>query len=134
MLSTTEKVRTSSTLIMKYTKNEDKYNKFRKLIRNHFSHKACTNTDRDGLLAFELWGGLKSDEMIKRINELKNHGIEFEDIFRSMVVHQKPKAIHIPSEVHILQVGVAHFTTPFSRLWTKTTLNGLRKPLMNTEE
>lgn len=76
-----EKIRTSSTLIMKYTKNEDKHNKFRKLIKNHFSHTACTKSDREGLLAFELWGGLSSVEMIKRINELKAHNIAFEDIW-----------------------------------------------------
>ncbi|MBQ4629363.1 MAG: alpha-galactosidase [Clostridia bacterium] len=76
-----EKFRTSSILIMKYHSNEDKYNKFRKLIRNHFSHKSCTNATREGLMAFELWGGLTSDEMIKRINELKKYDIKFEDIW-----------------------------------------------------
>lgn len=76
-----EKIRTSSTLIMKYSEDEDKYNKFRKLIKKYFSHKACTNSDRDGLLAFELWGGLPSDEMINRLNELKEKNIAFEDIW-----------------------------------------------------
>lgn len=76
-----EKIRTTSTLIMKYNEGEDKYNKFRKLIKNHFSHKTCTNSDRNGILAFELWGGLPSDEMIKRITELKEHNIAFEEIW-----------------------------------------------------
>ena len=76
-----EKFRTSSILIMKYHSNEDKYNKFRKLIRNHFSHKSCTDATRDGLMACELWGGLTSDEMKKRINELKKYDIKFEDIW-----------------------------------------------------
>lgn len=76
-----EKLRTTSTLIMKYSKDEDKYNKFRKLIKNHFSHKACTNADRDGILACELWGGLPSEEMVKRIDELKSHGVQFEDLW-----------------------------------------------------
>ena len=35
-----EKLRTSSVLIMSYAAGEDKYNKFRRLIRNHFSHTA----------------------------------------------------------------------------------------------
>ena len=54
-----EKVRTSSILIMEYGADEDKHNKFRRLIKNHFSHKACTASDRDGLMAFELWGGIQ---------------------------------------------------------------------------
>ncbi len=76
-----ENLRTTSILIMEYSKDEDKYNKFRKLIKNHFSHKACTKAEKEGILAFELWGGLDSETMIKRINELKSHKIRFEDIW-----------------------------------------------------
>ncbi|MBR1970623.1 MAG: alpha-galactosidase [Clostridia bacterium] len=76
-----EKIRTTSILIMKYNADEDKFNKFRKLIKNHFSHKSCTDATRDGLMACELWGGLTSDEMKKRINELKKYDIKFEDIW-----------------------------------------------------
>lgn len=75
-----EKVRTSSILIMKYD-DDEKYNKFRALIRNHFSHKNGGKTERDGLMAFELWGGLPTDEMKKRIGELNGHGIKFEEIW-----------------------------------------------------
>ncbi len=80
-LKSGEKIRTSSTLIMGYTELEDKHNKFRKLIKNHFSHRSNTGATRDGLMACELWGGLKSEEMIKRINELKAHDIKFEDVW-----------------------------------------------------
>lgn len=76
-----EKIRTSSILIMKYTAEEDKHNKFRKLIRKYFSHISCTNAKREGLMAFELWGGLTSEEMKKRITELKKYDIKFEDIW-----------------------------------------------------
>ena len=76
-----EEIRTSSILIMKYTSEEDKHNKFRKLIKNHFSHKSHTESSRDGLMAYEVWGGLTSEEMKKRITELKNHGIQFEDVW-----------------------------------------------------
>ncbi len=72
-----EKLRTSSILIMKYEKCEDKHNKFRKLMKEHFSYKC----DRDSLFANELWGGLPSEEMKKRLNEYKSHGIRFEDIW-----------------------------------------------------
>lgn len=76
-----EKIRTTSVLIMKYSDDEDKYNKFRGLIRNHFSHKACTQAHRSGLFALEFWGGLPSEEMKKRLNELKDHDIKFEDLW-----------------------------------------------------
>ena len=76
-----EKLRTTSVLIMEYGKGEDASNKFRRLIRTHFSHRACTSATRDGLLAFELWGGLPSDQMKARIEELKAHGIRFEDLW-----------------------------------------------------
>ncbi len=76
-----EKIRTTSILMMKYDSNEDKHNKFRKLIKNHFSHKSCTAATRDGLMAFELWGGLSSEEMKRRINDLKKYDINFEDIW-----------------------------------------------------
>lgn len=76
-----EKIRTSSVLVMVYGKDEDKYNKFRRLIKNHFSHKSCTKATRDGLMACELWGGLTSEEMKKRLCELKKYDIKFEDIW-----------------------------------------------------
>ena len=76
-----EKIRTSSVLIMKYDDAEQKHNKFRKLIKNHFSHRSCTATTRDGLMACELWGGLTSEEMKKRINEFKKYDIKFEDVW-----------------------------------------------------
>lgn len=76
-----EKIRTTSTLVMHYGKSEDKYNKFRRLIKNHISHKACTGATRDGLMACELWGGLPSEQMVKRLNEFTAHGIRFEDIW-----------------------------------------------------
>ena len=76
-----ERLRTSSTLVMKYEAWEDKHNKFRRLIKDHFSHKSCTGAERDGLMAFELWGGLSSEEMKKRINQLAGSGASFEDLW-----------------------------------------------------
>ncbi len=79
-----EKLRTSSVLIMEYDKSEDYINKFRRLIKNHFSHKSDMETGKindsisDGILAYELWGGLPSEDMIKRIKAKKNAGVEYE--------------------------------------------------------
>lgn len=76
-----ETLRTSSALVMEYNEGDDKYNKFRRLIKKYFSHKTNYPEKRDGLLAFELWGSLPSEEMVKRLNELRDHGIRFDDIW-----------------------------------------------------
>lgn len=76
-----EKIRTSSVLIMEYQNDDDKHNKFRRLIKNHFSHKSNTDSDRDGLFALEIWGGLNSEEIKKRVREIKEHNISFEDVW-----------------------------------------------------
>ena len=74
-----ERVRTASILAMEYSSSEDRYNKFRKLIKAHYSHIACTENEKEGLLAFELWGGLPTDEMLRRLEQIKSHGIFFEE-------------------------------------------------------
>ena len=76
-----EKLRTSRILVMNYAKGEDVGNKFRRLLRNHFSHVASRPGVREGLLAYELWGGLTSAEMIRRVNVLKAHGLAYEDLW-----------------------------------------------------
>ena len=76
-----ESLRTTATLVMKYSVGEDKYNKFRALIRNHYSHISTSKDAREGLLACEMWGGLPSTEMKKRLRELDAHGVNFEDVW-----------------------------------------------------
>lgn len=71
-----EKVRTSSTLIMNYEKGEDHFNKFRKLLYKHYSH--IKNEEPEGLCAYELWGGLPTEEMLNRMARLKKHNVKFE--------------------------------------------------------
>ena len=76
-----EKVRTIRMLVMNYAKGEDSGNKFRRLLRTHFSHVASQPGAREGLFAFELWGGLSSDEMARRLNVLKAKGLAYEDLW-----------------------------------------------------
>ena len=75
-----EKIRTSSTLIMSYKKDEDKSNKFRSLIRDHFSHVSA-GARKESLLAYCLWGGLPSEKMKKRIGEMKSHNVRFDEVW-----------------------------------------------------
>ena len=76
-----EKLRTSRILVMNYATGEDSGNKFRRLLRNHFSHVASRPGAREGLFACELWGGLASAEMIRRVNVLKARGLAYEDLW-----------------------------------------------------
>ncbi len=76
-----EKLRTTRILVMDYAKGEDAGNKFRRLVRRHFSHVASRPGVREGLLAYELWGGLTSAEMIRRVNTLKSKGLAYEDLW-----------------------------------------------------
>ncbi|MBQ2748980.1 MAG: alpha-galactosidase [Clostridia bacterium] len=76
-----EKVRTTSVLVMKYQAGEDFQNKFRRLMKAHFSHLKHTPATREGLMAFELWGGLPSEEMKSRLRELQRYDIKMEDIW-----------------------------------------------------
>ena len=76
-----EKLRTSRILVMNYAKGDDGANKFRRLLRRHFSHVASRPGVREGLFAYELWGGLTSEEMIRRVNTLKSKGLAYEDLW-----------------------------------------------------
>lgn len=76
-----EKLRTTSILIMKYDNAEEKHNKFRRLVKKHFSLKSTSPTTRESIMAVELWGGLTSEEIKKRIRELKEYDIRFEDVW-----------------------------------------------------
>ena len=76
-----ERLRTTRILVMDYAAGEDAGNKFRRLVRRHFSHVASRPGVREGLLAYELWGGLDSAEMIRRVNALKGRGLAYEDLW-----------------------------------------------------
>ena len=72
-----EKIRTTSVLVMRYAKDEDASNKFRRLVRAQFSHWATSGGhDREGLFAFELWGATRSSAMIDRIRRLAEENVK----------------------------------------------------------
>ena len=78
-LNKDETIRTTSVLVMEYDEGSEKAsNKFRKLIKEHFSCSVRRGRKKNYLIANELWGGLTSEEMIKRIGEYKKHGIIFD--------------------------------------------------------
>lgn len=74
-----EEVRTSSVFVMEYDCDQaTKYNKIRKLMRKYFSLLTKPGRPKNGPLSIEGWGGLPSDEMIRRINKLKEEKCNFE--------------------------------------------------------
>lgn len=76
-----EKIRTASILVMKYSNKEDKYNKFRRLIKKHYSHISNTKAEKEGILAVEFFGSTVSGIMTERIRELAKNDIKFEELW-----------------------------------------------------
>jgi len=76
-----EKLRTGRVLVMNYARGEDSGNKFRRLVRRHFSHLTIPGVKREGLFATELWGGITSAEMVRRLKALMARGLAFEDVW-----------------------------------------------------
>jgi len=76
-----EKLRTTSVLIMEYSDDENASNKFRSLLRKHVSHQACQGNPRNGIFGYELWGGLPTEEMLRRIEVIKGKDLTYEDLW-----------------------------------------------------
>lgn len=76
-----ERVRTASLLVMEYGQGEDWSNRFRAVIRRHFSHKSNDPALPDGIFATELWGGLPSEEMCRRIGRMHRAGVAYEQLW-----------------------------------------------------
>lgn len=74
-----ERLRTVRVLVMRYSKGEDCGNKFRRLARRYFSHVATAPMSREGVHAAFFWGGLTSDEIVRRIRRMKERGLAFDD-------------------------------------------------------
>lgn len=74
-----EKVRTTSTLVMRVKSGEDGANKFRRLLREHFSPKYQGREQR--VFGVECWGSVSSGEMMRQIEEARTHGLTFEQFW-----------------------------------------------------
>ena len=77
-----EKIRTSSIVAMPYTGGRRKaHNDWRRLIKNHFSLVGQEKRDEFGPLCAGIWGGMPSEEVIKRINVIKENKLPVEYIW-----------------------------------------------------
>ena len=67
-----EKIRTSSVVIMPYKCDvADSHNKWRRLVKEHFSLIGKEGRDQNGPLCAGIWGGMKTQSVLDRIELLK---------------------------------------------------------------
>lgn len=77
-----EKIRTSSFVMMHYDgAAANAHNKWRRLIKKHFSLIGSDGRDAYGPLCFNLWGGMTTKGCIERINAVENNNIPFEYVW-----------------------------------------------------
>lgn len=76
-----EKFRTSSIVIMPYTENETAHNKWRSLVKKHFSLIGSESRDSNGLLCANVWGGISTSSVLERIQAIKDNKLPFECVW-----------------------------------------------------
>jgi len=74
-----EKFRTSSVVIMAYEADvTESQNKWRRLVKEHFSLVGKDGRDQYGPLSAMFWGGMKSEYVLERIEFIKEHNLEYD--------------------------------------------------------
>ena len=76
-----EQLRTSSIVIMPYDENDEAHNKWRKLVKEHFSLIGSGGRDKTGPLCAGIWGGMTSASVLERIKAIKENNLPFEYIW-----------------------------------------------------
>ena len=77
-----EKLRTSSVVIMPYKCDvADSHNKWRRLVKEHFSLIGKEGRDQNGPLCAGIWGGMKTQSVLNRIETIKKNALPFEYIW-----------------------------------------------------
>ncbi|MDO5310445.1 MAG: alpha-galactosidase [Clostridia bacterium] len=76
-----EKLRTSSVVIMPYDKNDESHNKWRRLVKENFSLIGSDGRDKTGPFCAGIWGGMKTESVLKRIDIIKKNNLPFEYIW-----------------------------------------------------
>ena len=77
-----EKLRTSSVVIMPYKCDVvDSHNKWRRLVKENFSLIGKEGRDQNGPLCAGIWGGMKTQSVLDRIETIKKNALPFEYIW-----------------------------------------------------
>lgn len=77
-----EKIRTSSVVIMPYQGDvADAHNKWRRLVKEHFSLIGKAGRDSHGPLCAGIWGGMKTQSVLDRIEAIQKNALPFEYVW-----------------------------------------------------
>ena len=77
-----EKLRTSSVVIMPYEGTVvQSQNKWRRLVKEHFSLIGAKGRDKQGPLCAGIWGGMKTSSVLERIETIRKNKLPFEYIW-----------------------------------------------------
>lgn len=77
-----EKIRTSSVVIMPYQGDvADSHNKWRRLVKEHFSLIGKEGRNQYGPLCAGIWGGMKTQSVLERIETIRKNALPFEYIW-----------------------------------------------------
>lgn len=77
-----EKLRTSSVVIMSYEGDEAvSQNKWRRLVKKHFSLIGKDGREKHGPLSALVWGGMKSETVLERVELIKKNNLPFEYVW-----------------------------------------------------
>lgn len=77
-----EKIRTSSFVVMPYEGTLiQSHNKWRKLIKEHYSLIGKDGRDKHSPLCAGVWGGMKTSSVLKRIDSIQKNKLPFEYIW-----------------------------------------------------
>lgn len=78
-----EKLRTSSTVILPYQQLTviQSQNKWRRTVREHFSLLGKKGRDKFCPACFNVWGGMKSSSILKRLEVIKKNQIPYEYVW-----------------------------------------------------
>lgn len=76
-----EKLRTSSIVIMPYDETDVAHNKWRRLIKEYFSAIGDNAINKNAPLCAGVWGGMKTESVLERIDTIKKNNLPFEYIW-----------------------------------------------------
>ncbi len=77
-----EKIRTSSAVLMAYKGSfTESQNKWRRLVKKHFSLIGKPGRPQNAPLCASIWGGMSTDTVLKRIDIIKKENLPFEYIW-----------------------------------------------------
>lgn len=77
-----EKIRTSSVVLMPYEGSViESQNKWRRLVKEHYSLIGAQGRAQHGPLCAAVWGGMRTSSVLERIETIRENGLPFEYIW-----------------------------------------------------